>query len=458
MKEKVIEYFKNNKDAILSDISKLVAIPSVRGEAKYGMPFGEEPAKALYEALNIADGFELKTKNYDGYVGTVDMNTENTELAILAHLDVVPAGDGWHSEPFKMKIESDRIIGRGTSDDKGAAVAALYAMKAVKDLNIPISKNCRLILGTDEECGSGDLKYYFSKESAPKYSFTPDAEFPVTNGEKGRFTKHFTKSCDFSDERRRIVSINAGEASNAVPGFAEAQVIGVNDTELEKAAKLSENTGCKFEINSGKIICRGKSTHASLPESGCNPITALFDMLSNVEFDEKTNEFADSLKALFPHGKYNGEAFGVNMSDKLGELTMSLDTVSFDSESFDGCFDTRTPMCANEKNCAAVIAGKLAEYGFKIENTEMIKPHYVDENSEFIKALLKNYELFSGEKGECVCMGGGTYVHDIDGGVAFGAISRDVQTNMHGSDEFMLIRDILMSAEIFTCVIAEMCK
>lgn len=458
MKNIITEYFNKNRDAMLEDISRLVSIPSVRGEASQGKPFGEMTFAALESALSIAGSFGFKTENYDGYVGTVDLNNEETELAVLAHLDVVPAGEGWHSEPFEMLVSSDRIIGRGVSDDKGPAIAALYAMKAIKDLSIPVSKNCRLILGTDEECGSNDLAYYFSKEKAPNHSFTPDANFPVTNGEKGRFTKHFFKTIDLSGDRKYIGSISAGAAANAVPSSAKATVVGISDTELIKAAELASWTKAEFVIKNGEILCRGASAHASLPENGNNPITALFEMLGNVSFDKKTQEFISAIRMLFPHGKYNGEAFSVKMSDKLGELTLTLDIVNFDGHNFEGCFDTRTPMCATVENCAEKIAAKLASCGFIIENTEMVKSHYVDEDTPFVQTLLKSYEKYSGDKGECLCMGGGTYVHDIDGGVAFGAISRDMQTNMHGADEFMLIEDILMSAEIFTEVISEMCR
>ena len=55
-----------------------------------------------------------------------------------------------------------KIYGRGTADDKGPAIAALYAMRAVKELGIPVKKNVRLILGTDEECGSSDIRHYYS--------------------------------------------------------------------------------------------------------------------------------------------------------------------------------------------------------------------------------------------------------------------------------------------------------
>lgn len=458
MKEKIREYFEKNKQALLECIEKLVKIPSVKGQAEDGKPFGAMPYEALCCALDMAADFGFKTENCDGYVGTVDMGEGELELGILAHLDVVPAGDGWHTDPFKVTVDGDRILGRGVSDDKGPAVCALFAMKAIKDLKIPVTKNCRLILGTDEECGSSDIAHYFQTAKPAKYTFTPDANFPVTNGEKGRFTKHFYADADLNDESRKLVSFNAGVAANAVPSFAEAVVSGIGDDEIENAIKLAESTGAEFTADNGKIKCMGTSAHASLPANGNNPITALIEMLSNIKFDDKTDKLISSLKALFPHGKWNGEAFGVDMSDKLGSLTLTLDVVNFDGKKFEGCFDTRTPMSATVENCAEAIKAKLEKYGFTIENTKMIAPHYVDENSDFVQTLLSAYETYSGDKGECICMGGGTYVHNIESGVAFGAIGRDVQTNMHGADEFMPIADLLTAAEIFTQVIADICK
>lgn len=458
MKEKIIEYFESNKGEIIEKISELVAIPSVRGQAKEGMPFGEKPFEALKKSLEIADEFGFKTKNHEGYVGTVDMNNGADELAILAHLDVVPSGDGWTTDPFCVVEKDGKIYGRGVSDDKGPAMAALYAMKAIKDLNIPLSKNCKLILGTDEECGSSDLEYYFKHNSGSKYTFTPDAEFPVTNGEKGRFTKNFYRTVDFSGCNKYVKAIHAGEAANAVPDIARAELVGVKKEEIETAVEKALSTNAEFVFDGTTIICKGKSAHASLPENGNNPITALFELLGFIDFDAECNSFIGDLKALFPHGKYNGEAFLVDMSDKLGRLTLTLDIVNFENNRFTGCFDTRTPMSATKENCADVIACQLEKHGFTLENREMIKAHYVDEDSHFVKVLLDAYEKYSGDKGECVSMGGGTYVHEIENGVAFGAISRGTVTNMHGANEFMPIEDIITAAEIFAEVIVKICK
>lgn len=458
MRKEIVDYFNENRDEILKSISTLVSIPSVRGEAEDGMPFGENAFKALECSLKMAEKFGLKIRNHDGYVGTADLNDNEQELAILAHLDVVSAGDGWNTDPYSVVEKDGKIYGRGVSDDKGPAVAALYAMKAVKDLHLPVSKNCRLILGTDEECGSKDLKYYFSKNPYPKYAFTPDANFPVTNGEKGRFTKHFYRTADFSACAKFVKSFTAGEAANAVPAFAKAELVGISEDEFNTAAKKASSTGAKFSFDGITVSCVGISAHASLPEEGNNPITALIELLSYIDFDDACRDFVLDLKSLFPHGKYNGETFGVDMSDKLGRLTLTLDVVRFENGKFDGCFDTRTPMTATKENCAEVIASKLAEHNFEIENTVMVLAHYVDENSDFIKVLLSAYEKYSGDKGDCICMGGGTYVHNIENGVAFGAISRDMITNMHGANEFMPIDDILTAAAIFTEVIADICR
>ena len=98
------------------------------------------------------------------------------------------------TKPFDPVVVNDRIYGRGTCDDKGPAIAALYAMKAIKELKIPLKKNVRLILGSDEECGSSDLDYYYSIEEEAPMTFTPDADFPVINIEKGRLSKEFRVS------------------------------------------------------------------------------------------------------------------------------------------------------------------------------------------------------------------------------------------------------------------------
>ncbi len=454
------DYFENHKEEMLNDISSLISIPSVRGEKKDGKPYGEMPYAALQKALSISESYGFSCKDYDGYAGAVDYNNKETVLNIFAHLDVVEAGSDWITPPYEMTLKKDVVYGRGVSDDKGPAVCALYAMRALKESGIQLNKNVRLIFGTDEECGCSDLKYYFSKEKPSEWSFTPDANFPVTNGEKGRFSKNFFSEYEAVSEGCFVKSVHAGVAGNAVPSVCEAEVTGIADEKIAEYAKSMEvTTGTSFSVNNGKIVCRGTSAHASLPFMGNNPVTAMLALLSSLPVDD--SECSDRIKALcemFSHGDYKGKSFGVDMEDSLGELTLSLDILHLENGKIHGFFDTRTPMKASAQNCSSVIEDVLNENGFVLDDNKLLPAHYVDENSPFIKTLLKNYQLFTGEKGECISMGGGTYVHNVEGGVAFGAIKKGVNSKMHGANEFMPVEDLITAGEIYAAVIYDMCK
>jgi succinyl-diaminopimelate desuccinylase len=75
---------------------------------------------------------------------------------VLSHLDVVPVGDIslWHSDPFTLKVEGDRLYGRGVEDDHHGIVSSLMAAKAFLDLGITPERTVALALASDEETGS----------------------------------------------------------------------------------------------------------------------------------------------------------------------------------------------------------------------------------------------------------------------------------------------------------------
>lgn len=464
-KKQIEEYFEKHKENLLYDISKLVAINSEKTEEKPGMPFGEGPAKVLELSLEIAKDMGLKTKNYENYVGTVDVNDNETELGILAHLDVVPAGTGWSADPFQMIIKDGKIYGRGTADDKGPAVAALYALKAVKDLNVPLSKNVRLILGTDEECGSNDIAYYFSKEKVPPKTFSPDGEYPVINIEKGSLRSSFTANFLKEEALPCIRSINGGLKQNMVPKLCEAIVEGLSIGELENYFNpLSKEFKVTYELKEVKeqvhILVEGESAHGSTPEHGINPITALIQILSSIPFAKSQGfDRIQSVAKLYPHNDYNGTALGIEMEDvESGKITMSLNMFEYQENYLKGSFDCRTPLCGNDDNIVTVLDMNLNREGLLLDTCRLNPPHYVDKNSEFVQTLLKVYDDYTGQEGECLAIGGNTYVHHIEGGVSFGCSMPGTDNNMHGVDEFAIIDELIVSAKMFTQVIIDICS
>ena len=191
-KEQIEAYFADKEKLLVDAVSRLVSIDSVEGTPAPGAPFGPGPAAALDEALAIAREWGLTAENHEGYVGTADLNDGEDALHILGHLDVVAPGEGWTvTRPYSPKLIDDLLYGRGTDDDKGPVAASLLAMKAVKDLGIPLKKNCRVIMGTNEESGSGDIAWYFARHPFAPATFSPDAGFPVINTEKGSFKPSF---------------------------------------------------------------------------------------------------------------------------------------------------------------------------------------------------------------------------------------------------------------------------
>ncbi len=225
-KEQIEAYFDVHKDEMVKDIMNMVSIRSVEEAAQLGKPFGEGPAAALDAALKLAEkhGFE-NIRNFDNYVGTVTLGEGDVKLGILAHLDVVPEGKGWTKcDPYQPVVVDDRIYGRGSSDDKGPAITAMYALRCIKDLNIPLKHGVRLILGTAEETGSKDIEYYFKKESAPPMVFSPDGDYPILNTEKGQLRPDLTAAYEQSSALPRIRAIDGGLVLNAVPPEGQKQL------------------------------------------------------------------------------------------------------------------------------------------------------------------------------------------------------------------------------------------
>lgn len=425
------KYLEEHKQEMIDLLTELVAIPSVQGKAEEGAPFGKEPARALAVMLDKCREAGFQVDNVENYAGSADVNELAPELAVLTHLDVVPVGSGWTTDPFKLRYEADtdKLIGRGAIDDKGPAVAAFFAARAVKELGMPLKKGIRLIFGTNEENGSADLAYYRKKRELPPMVFTPDGEYPVINAEKGMLRVYF--SSDFDDDE--IMEIQAGTVINAVPQFCTVTMEGDDEEPVE-------------------AVYEGVSAHASTPEKGENAITQFLDSYCGEDM------LISSLAQLFPHGEVNGKSCGLGFCDELsGDMTCVLSMLNTENGRLCGGIDIRFPLDRTKAEVSEIICGKLMEAGFDIDSCEGVEPHCTDENSEFVQGLLRVYERVTGDKGRCIAIGGGTYVHEIDGGVAFGAEFPNEDGRMHSPDEFITVANLLKNAEIMAEAMSELC-
>lgn len=288
--EKINAYFDapERRAELVEAISRLVRIRSVREEPLPGMPFGPGPAAALAEGLKLAEELGFATRNYDNYVGTADLNDKETALHILCHLDVVGEGTGWTvTEPYAPKEVDGMLYGRGTDDDKGPVAAVLLAMKAVKELGVPLRRNARLLMGTDEESGSSDIAYYYAREPYAPYAFSPDAEFPLINIEKGSYKPVFTKSWPAETATPRVTEFRGGFRINVLPPEAECLVAGLSaDAARPYCDRAAAETGVRYELREEGTACTSSAAaraptppcrrRASTPSPACSICSAPF--------------------------------------------------------------------------------------------------------------------------------------------------------------------------------------
>ena len=454
------------REDMIEAVRALVSIPSVEGEPEPGMPYGKEPYRALMKCREMAEALGFRTCVVGDRVLEVDLNDKEPELGIIAHLDIV-AADGWKHDPFTMRLENGVMIGRGVADDKGPLVSALWALKAVKECAPPLSKGVRLLFGTAEETSCDDLAYYMNVRKMPPYSFAPDAHYPVHNTEKGIFTPKFSRSWAKSDSLPRVAELHGGRAHNAVPASAEARLLGLSAESVrpfaEKAERETEATFTLSEENGSlRIMASGKSNHVCRPWNGCNAQTALLSLLAALPLaDIPSSEAIRALNECFPHGDHYGEAiFPEKREDELtGPLSVSFSVLSLTEEGFTAQCDCRCPLCCTQENTAEPMLAKLRQSGFTLCGMEKLTPgHHTPADSPLCTALNRVYEEYTGLPGACEAIGGFTYVHNVPGGVAFGAALPGVDPHFHAEDEWFSVDDMLLNANIFAAAITELCR
>lgn len=446
--ERVAQKIEENKAAMLQTLQDLIAIPSIATEnPEHDFPYGTACANALDYMLQTAADYGLHVQNLAYHVGTADTDaTEAPYLGILSHLDVVPVmAENWKTPPFTPVIEKDCLFGRGAIDDKGPAVAALYAVKSIQDAGMQLKKPVRLLFGCNEENGSTDLEYYNAHDTMPPFVFTPDGNYPLIAIEKGMMRIAFTgKMTD------PILHLQAGTAPNAVPAKSVSTIL-----MTAVPTVLPENCIAEaIDKDTVQLTWNGLAAHASTPETGNNAITGLLSLLA-------TNEnytVCRALSALFPHGCTDGSGLGIVCADETsGALTCICSQMQIEDGQLSGMIDIRYPLCITKEAIFQTVQAAFQTAGCSCEVVLQNDPHAVDTNSPFVQKLLHVYEEETGEKGECLAIGGGTYVHDIAGGVAFGAEFPGWDYHMHGDDEFIPISHLMQDVRMIAAAILEIC-
>lgn len=456
------------KDAMMEDLFSLLRINSERDDSQADSthPFGPGPVKALEHFLAMAERDGYKARNIDNYAGDFEFGVGDEVLGIFAHLDVVPAGSGWDTNPYEPVIKDGKLYARGSSDDKGPTMACYYALKIIKELGLPVSKKVRFIVGTDEESGWDDMDYYFTHNGLkdPDFGFSPDAEFPIINGEKGNITEYlhfagdnsgaFTLNSFAGGLRENMVPESATAAFTADFALADLQEkLNTFITEYPVTAELKE------EADQFVLTVFGKSAHGSTPEAGINGATYLAKFLNQFAFEGSAKVYLD-LTATVLHEDFAGENLGVAYTDaKMGPLSMNAGVFNFDKTSADNtiALNFRYPQGTDAQTIKAGLE-KLEGVSKVTLSEHEHTPHYVPADDPLVATLLSVYEKQTGLKGHEQIIGGGTFGRLLKRGVAFGAMFPDYTNTMHQANEFADVEDLYRAAAIYAEAIYELIK
>lgn len=424
------EVLSSYKDEFLKDLNELLSIKSVSAEGTDG------PREALRWMLAKAEQFGLKTKNYEDIAGHAEYGEGEKICGVLTHLDVVPAErKDWSCEPFALTIKDGRLYGRGVADDKGAALAALYCLRALKECDVH-GNRVRVIFGTSEEIGMRDMETYFSYEPIPDMSFTPDSEYGICKAEKGILHLEVTSPVA---NNTTLTQFESGKANNVVPDVAYA-LVDCNEYEDHKLQRLADSREGNFEISytidGVKITSIGKAAHACEPEKGFNAAAALVGLLSSVFGHYCLGDlcsFIDSSIGM----ETNGRSMGIKMRDSAsGPLTVTLSRVSIVENNVSAVLDIRYPVTVKGEVVLYQVTKVAQQENLSVKVIDQEKPLSLDESSEIVGILKKAYENVTGEEPVLYTTGGGTYARTLGGrGVAFGPVFPNDESRMHNTDE-----------------------
>ncbi len=458
-----------HKAEFISEIQGLVRIPSVsRADlAEPNAPFGPDCRRVLDYALERGRHYGFDTIDHDGYAGSICLGDPDNSIGIIAHLDVVPVGDGWIYPPFEATYlsEHDAIIGRGTDDNKGPAVLGLFAMRMLREFGVPLKHGIRLLCGMSEETGMQDMTALLEKGMTfPKLSLVPDSSFPVNFAQKGSIDAEISIPCEGN-----LLAFDAGTVRNIVPDHAECTLALDEATVTETLATLPTDLAATLTVTACEqgttITATGRAAHAAGPSAGINAIQLLSRAL--IEADLLTGTCKTAIQGVRtltsdPFGKSEGIAY---RDDVSGELTLVYGVAHLKNGILTLSVDSRCPITCD----AADLLGKLEigawkTLGFTLGRRETSKPFYIPKDDPRVTGLQTLYKTITGRDDQPYTMGGGTYSRVVPNAITFGAGIATAKNPSdflpeghgacHGKDEAVMMEKIYTATKIYLLALA----
>ena len=468
---KAEEWIAAHREEYIAELQAIARIPSVsRADlAQPGAPFGPDCRRVLDYALERGRYYGFDTADHDGYAGSISMGDYDNAIGVIAHLDVVPVGDGWVYPPFGATYleEHEVLIGRGVDDNKSAFVAGLFAMRMLREFGVPMRHGVRMICGTSEETGMQDMAALRKMgHRFPETSLVPDAAFPVNYAQKGMVDGAITVPCEGN-----LLHFDAGSVRNVIPD--EAVCIIAADIECVRAALANADPAdtALVEIAPAdggvRMAAKGKSGHAAFPAGGDNAIGRLARVLHASGLLTGTAKSAIAALAELTADSY-GESEGVAFTDEpSGQLTLVYGVAHLKDGLLTLSVDSRYPVTMDGCKLEAELRAAWAKLGFAVKEFDLSEPFYIPVDDPRVTALMSLYKDVTGRDDPPYAMGGGTYSRAVPGAISFGpgmpGMKRDYSAFLpeghggaHGRDEVLHVEKLLTCSQIYVAALAEL--
>lgn len=487
---KVADYAVTQYDTAM--VQSLTQLVSFNTEAVAGQTPDTNPAfvgfKSSLKQLSEALGLDYADHGYVVLIGLYANAADNQtqKLGIVTHGDVQPANPAlWAQSPYLLDTQSElgKLIGRGTEDDKGAIVTAMYAMKAIKDQQIKRDRRIELLVYLAEESDWEPLKTFLASYTPADINITIDAEYPVVTAEKGWSKISFTVpnvaipnsevKAEASTQTPILTAFSGGYFASQIPQQAEAEIKAVTPelfAKLQDRATHQQGMQYRFEHNCANSQCDvhifadGKAAHSSTPEDGVNAVTHLAALLDAHSWPKTTASLTlAAMNELVGLGIY-AEQFGdlAYKDDFMGALTLAPTVVVQTQKGTEVTINLRRPVGKTPELLSAQELVALTNWQDKHQvKLSDIESYWgepmVMKDAPQQQTLLDVFAHFTGiVDPQPVAIGGSTNSKLFPNALSFGPAMPGVEYTGHTEKEFITHKQFMLNLKMYTAAFIEL--